>query len=67
MIYHIKNYKRVIKLSWSVLLFNKTHPDRLLSLIVSVFCVLILNIKYKIVGKGWVKHTFVFLNKYKVC
>ena len=25
MIYHIDNYKRVIKLSWSILLFNKMH------------------------------------------
>ena len=25
MIYHINNYKRVIKLSWSILLFNKKH------------------------------------------
>ena len=25
MIYHINNYKRVIKLSWSILLFIKTH------------------------------------------
>ena len=25
MIYHINNYKRVIKLLWSILLFNKTH------------------------------------------
>ena len=32
MIYLINNYKRVIKLSWSILLFNKTHKKKKLTL-----------------------------------
>ena len=45
-----------MQLSWSILLFNKTRH---------IVCFSCFN-KNKIVGKGWVKRTFVFLNKYKV-
>ena len=61
MIYRINNYKRVyislVQLSRSILLFNKTRQIVHFQLLMSIFRVLIST---KIVGKGWVKCTFVF-------
>ena len=44
-----------MQLSWSILLFYETRQ---------IVCFFVFN-NYKIVGKGWVKRTFVCLNKYK--